>query len=141
MVWKMNGAYVTNIKDGRVIEVEGSKDEEGHKVQAWKKNGGRNQQWKLLYIKNKGKDTTKFNMGFRVDEPFYIMSRLPMKRVMGGTSWVYLQNHTKAKTQQWRFDQKTKTIKSVQYPQYSMQIYNNGKGPYYQITTTSARWF
>jgi hypothetical protein len=43
MIWKMNGAYITNVKDGRVIEVEGSKDEEGSNIKANKKSGGRNQ--------------------------------------------------------------------------------------------------
>ena len=45
MIWRMEGSYITNIKDGRVIEVKGSKDEEGADIQANKKNGGRNQQW------------------------------------------------------------------------------------------------
>jgi len=44
-------------------------------------------------------DTTKYNMGFKVGEPFYFISRLPMHRCIGGTSWVYLQKITKAKTQ------------------------------------------
>jgi len=79
--------------------------------------------------------------GFRVDEPFYIQSRMPMKRVMGGTSWVYMQTWTGAKTQQWKYDLTSKTIKSIQYPSYSLQIYNNGKGPYAQITTTNSRWW
>jgi len=94
----MDGAFITNVKDGRVVEVAGSKDEEAANIQAWKKSGGRNQQWKLLYLKDKKKDTTKFNRGFRTGEAFYIISRMPLKRVMGGTSWVYLQNMTKAKT-------------------------------------------
>jgi hypothetical protein len=29
MIWKMEGSYITNIKDRRVIEVKASKDEEG----------------------------------------------------------------------------------------------------------------
>ena len=113
MIWKMEGNFITNVKDRRVIEVKASKDEEGADIQVNKKNGGRNQQWKLLYLKDVKEDTTKFNMGFKVDEPFYFMSRMPLRRVIGGTSYVYMQKITKAKTQQWRFDQKTKTIKSV----------------------------
>jgi hypothetical protein len=98
MIWKMEGAYITNIKDRRVVEVKGSKDEEGAAVGVWGKNGGRNQQWKLLYLKDVKEDTTKFNRGFKVDEPFYFFSRMPLNRVIGGTSYVYLQNLTKAKT-------------------------------------------
>jgi hypothetical protein len=141
MIWKMDGAFIRNVKDGRVVEVEGSKDAEGTNIKANKKNGGTNQQWRLLYLKDKKEDKTNFNMGFKVDEPFYFISRMPMKRCIGGTSYVYLQKITKAKTQQWRFDQKTKTIKSVQYTSYSLHIYSNGNGPYVQITTTNARWF
>jgi hypothetical protein len=54
--------------------------------------------------------------GFRVNEPFYIFSKMPIGRVIGGTSYVYMQTLTKAKTQQWKYDLQTKTIKSVQYP-------------------------
>jgi hypothetical protein len=99
MIWKMEGSYITNVKDRRVIEVKGSKDEEGAEIMANKKNGGRHQQWKLLYLKDVKEDTTKFNRGFKVDEPFYFFSRMPLNRVIGGTSYVYLQNLTKAKTQ------------------------------------------
>jgi hypothetical protein len=37
--------------------------------------------------------------GFRVNEPFYIFSKMPIGRVIGGTSYVYMQTLTKAKTQ------------------------------------------
>jgi hypothetical protein len=42
MIWRMEGAYITNIKDRRVIEVKDSKDAEGADIQVNKKNGGRN---------------------------------------------------------------------------------------------------
>jgi hypothetical protein len=108
---------------------------------AWKKNNGRLQRWTIVYVDQMGEDKRRVVDGFRVDTPFYIQSRMPMKRVIGGTSYVYMQTLTRAKTQQWKYDLKTKTIKSIQYPTYSLHVYSNGNGPYVQITTTNARWF
>jgi hypothetical protein len=70
----------------------------------FKRNGSTGQQWRIKYVDEVGEDKTTHNFGFRVGKAFYIQSRMPMERVIGGTSYVYLQNMNKAKTQQWKFD-------------------------------------
>jgi len=103
-LWKFDGNFITNLYDGRAVSVAGNKDAEGTNIQAWNKNNDAGMKWRILYIDDKRADNRTTNDGFRVNEPFYIMSRLPLKRVIGGTSYVYLQHLTKAKTQKWRYD-------------------------------------
>jgi hypothetical protein len=68
--------------------VTGSKDEEGQAVGVASKNsregGAVNQRWKIIYLDSADKIRTKgFNkeFGFHINRPFYLRSRLPMKRV------------------------------------------------------------
>jgi len=60
-----------------------------------------------------------------IDRPFYLVSRLPMKRVaeMVGASNVVLKRWTKNRAaQQFFFDQKTKTIRSNHWKNYCIEI-------------------
>jgi hypothetical protein len=119
-----------NVYDKKVIDVKDGKDVEGEHLVYSTTNGRRHQKWVIQYVDNLKADRRKNVDGFRVDTEFYIQSRMPMKRVIGGTSYVYMQTLTRAKSQRWKYDLKTKTIKSVQYPQYSLHVYSNGNGPY-----------
>ena len=54
--------------------------------------------------------------GFKINEPFFIVSRMPMKRVAEavGASNIVLKTLVRTrKAQQFRFDQVTKTVKSM----------------------------
>jgi len=78
------GSSFVNIQDNRVLDVSGGKDVEGGKVLAWKRHGGANQRWKVVYVDKAEKEsTTGLNkeFGFICSRPFYLRSRLPMKRV------------------------------------------------------------
>jgi hypothetical protein len=46
----------------------------------WKKHNGLNQRWTVLYLDKKAKDTSTEYGGFKIDKPFYIVSRMPMMR-------------------------------------------------------------
>ena len=77
-----------NPTDNRVLDVTDSKDEEGQAVGVAKRNGREggavNQRWKIVYVDQADKIRTKgFNkeFGFHINRPFYLRSRLPMKRV------------------------------------------------------------
>lgn len=65
------------------------------------------------------------DFGFEVNRPFYIVSRLPMNRVLeqvGNNGYVRIRQYIARKTQQqWIFDE-TKTIKSVQSKTLSLEI-------------------
>jgi len=54
-------------------------------VWVWKKHGGANQRWKIVYKEDAEEIQTKgvvADFGFHANRPFYIVSRLPMKRVI-----------------------------------------------------------
>jgi hypothetical protein len=80
--------YFFNPTNNKVLDVSGGKDEEGQAVIVWNRNGKQggtvNQRWKIVYLDQAAKTRTKgFNkeFGFHINRPFYIRSRLPMKRV------------------------------------------------------------
>jgi len=83
-IFKYEGQFFSNIQDNRVLDVSGNKDVEGQPVIAHKRHGGANQRWKVVYLdKAKAEPTTGLyeEFGFYINRPFYMVSRLPMKRV------------------------------------------------------------
>ena len=138
-----------NVHNSKVLDVSGAKDKEGQNVLAWKKHNGKNQQWKIVYldsikagdVKKSGLDS---NFGFYRHRPFFIVSRLPMKRVIqvvGGRNLVLKTRVNGRNTQKWVFDSKTKTIKSYHYSDRSFDIQNAGRSHNLQVWKTNARWF
>jgi len=85
-----------------------------------------NQEWKVVYLdKAKAIETKGLNeeFGFHINRPFYIRSRMPMKRVLEsiGANNITLKRWRKNVTaQQWWFDEKTKTVKNQQWKNYAM---------------------
>ena len=73
-----------NWKNNKVLDVHGGKDEEGRQVIVWNRHGGANQRWNIIYV-DKAKPVPKTGVneefGWHVNRPFYIVSRLPMRRV------------------------------------------------------------
>jgi len=131
-----------------VLDVEGNKDEEARPVTVHGNNGGVNQKWNVIYLDKAGKDeTTGLNeeFGFDINRPFYIRSRMPMKRVMQchGAGWIHLNTYkAKRLDQQFWFDEKTKTIHSQQWKNYAVEKYSNGGHPYLRATATvNSRWW
>jgi len=140
--WDGESGFV-NMYDGRALDVQGGKDEEGNNVQAYKPNGSPAQKWKLLYadkakpVQMKGLNK-KF--GLHVNRPFFIVSKMWMNRVAEcvGASNIVLKTLVRTnKGQQFYFDGGTKTIKSNQWKDRSITL--SGKNLY--MTGTNARWF
>jgi hypothetical protein len=66
-----------------VLDVSGGKDAEGQAIIVHNSHNGANQKWKVLYT-DKAKVATSGvskTSGFRINVPFFIVSRLPMSRV------------------------------------------------------------
>jgi len=102
------------LQKNRVLTVQGNKDAEGQPVQVWKKAGGKNQKWSILYLEDKKPDTSTTWGGFDIGMPFYACSRMPMERCITTDS-----NRLRQETlrrgdlkQQFYLDRGTKTIKS-----------------------------
>jgi len=78
-----------NVQDGRVLDVEESRDAERTSVIPMKKNGGLNQRWKIVYLDEmKPEPTTGLDedFGFYRNSPFYMSSRLGSHRVITTTT-------------------------------------------------------
>jgi hypothetical protein len=96
-VFKYEKGQFINWSNSKVLDVTGSKDEEGSAVGVHGNNRGTNQQWQVVYLDKADAVATKGenkDFGFHVNRPFYIRSRLPMKRVaeMVGASNIVLKS-------------------------------------------------
>jgi hypothetical protein len=79
------------------------------------------------------------------NRPFYLRSRLPMKRVAEavGANNVAIKRWRKNVTgQQFFFDCTSKTIRSQQWKNYAMEIQSNGGSKNIRFTSTiNSRWW
>ena len=146
-MFRYRGQNLVNVKNKKVLDVSGNRDVEGQKVHLWRRHNGPNQRWRIVYLDKKGKEPTKGlwrNFGFYINRPFFIMSRMPMRRVIevvGGRNLVIKNLVRSRRTQQWTFDWRSKTIKSVQYRGRSFDIQSSGRSANLQIYNTNSRWW
>jgi hypothetical protein len=130
-----------------VFYVSGNKDTEGQNVHMWKRHGGANHRWRVVYVDQAGKEKTKgydTDFGFHIGRAFYIRSRMPMKRVAEAVSTnIRLRRAHRGRTRQqtFTFDKVSKTIKSEYYRSYSLDITSNGRSNNLRLTTTNSRWW
>jgi hypothetical protein len=84
------------------------------------------------------------DFGFHVNRPFYLVSALPINRVLelqGGHN-LKLYRYVKGRTeQQFYFDGVSKTIKSQRYKDRSIEVNSNGNASTTRMTTTNSRWW
>jgi len=146
-VFRYENNQFINWQSDKVLEVQGSKDEEGAAVGVFANKKGRNQQWQVVYLdKAKGPQTKGINkdFGFHVNRPFYLISKLPFNRVAEchGANNVWLKRwRNNAKAQQWYFDGVSKTIKNNNWRSHSLDIQSNGGSTNIRCTTTNSRWW
>jgi hypothetical protein len=132
----------------KVLDVTGGRDAEGQKVIAWGKHGKVNQRWRVLYLdKAEAVQTSGLNkdFGFVCSKPFYLRSRLPMKRVaeVHGANNIWMRRWRKNTTaQQFWFDCTSKTIRSQHWKNYAMEIQSNGGSSNLGMTSgITSRWW
>ena len=117
---------------GKVFDVSGSQDLENRQVIAWNRHNGLNQQWDIVYVDEAKPEPKKGEMspwwGFVVERPFYIVSEMKAHRYLQ-----ILNNDAVIKTpngqtyQQFYFDQRTRTIRSMANKGYSLSIQSHGR--------------
>lgn len=132
-IFKYNGQNIVNIKDNRVLDVEGAKDREGQDVFVWKRHNGLNQRWKIVYLDEKAEEPKKGldeDSGLYRNRPFYIQSRLPGRRAITvhHSKLVIRKLVRDEQSQLFYFDHLTRTIKSQQYKAKSIDIQSSGRG-------------
>jgi hypothetical protein len=76
--------------------------------------------------------------------PFYMRSRLPMKRVIECVSNAYLRHKRYAKgrmAQQWIFDGVSKTVQGWYWKNRAIEITSNGGSQTLRMNTPNSRWW
>jgi hypothetical protein len=69
---------------------------------------------------------------------------MPMRRIIELVPWyarLRRYNNGRRNQQTWRFDRKSNTIQNMNWKNYSLDIHNNGKGPYLRVQGTNSRWW
>jgi hypothetical protein len=111
----------------------------------YKKHGGLNQQWDVIYVDEykgepeKGEFSPKF--GLYVERDFYIVSQLGANRYLDliGNNMV-IKTKNSRKSQIWYFDQRSYTIKT-RVNNKSWDIISSGKTTRMQVYSTNSGWF
>jgi hypothetical protein len=127
------------------MDVSGGVDAENRDIYMWKFQGGKQQQWDLIYTKDWKGEPTKGqwnrDWGFKVDTDFHIISTLGKGRYIDYVSRDLLLKTQNGRTsQKWYFHQPSRTVRSREKNQ-SLDIHNSGKSNHLQYYTTSSRWW
>jgi hypothetical protein len=101
-----------------------------------------------VYLDKAEKDQTEGlheDYGMHCNRPFYLRSRLPMKRVAEchGANNIWLRRWRKnTAAQQFFFDCTSKTVRSQQWKNYAMEIQSNGGSSNLRMTSgITSRWW
>jgi hypothetical protein len=131
---------------GKVMDVHGNRDEENRDIIVWKKHGGLNQQFDIIYKDQYPRDPTKGQLnkdfGLVVERDFFIISTMRSGRyieVVDSRNLV-IKTRNGRNTQRFWFDQRSLTIKSRQHNQ-SIEMQNNGRHANLRIWSTNSGWW
>jgi hypothetical protein len=130
-MFTLKGDNIVNEK-GKVLDVAGGLDNEGQNIIVYSSNNKINQRWTIVYVDEDKPEPKKgqYNQdfGLYVERPFYIESNLGSKRFLDliGNN-VVIKSRTGYATQQFYFDQTSKTIKSVAQNRKSFDIASSGR--------------
>ena len=144
-MFRREGAFVVNEK-GKVMDVSGNVDAENRNIIMYKKHGGLNQQWEIIYKDEykgePGKGELNERFGLYVERPFYIVSELGQNRYLDliNNRNMVIKTRNGRSTQTWWFDQKSLTIKTKLNGQ-SFDIQSSGNSSNMQIYSTNQKWW
>jgi membrane carboxypeptidase/penicillin-binding protein PbpC len=140
----LKGAFITNER-AKVLDVQSGKDAENQNVIVWRKHGGLNQQWDVIYANKWKRDPRKGELnkdfGIYVDRTFFLVSKLRSGRYIDliGRDLV-IKTSNGRNTQQWYFHQQSLTIRSRSNNQ-SWDIKSAGKTNNMQVWSTNSGWW
>jgi hypothetical protein len=145
-MFKVDGTFIRNYKDGRVFDVQGGVDGENKNLIVQQAHGRMNQQWDIVYPDEwkgeptKGQLNEKF--GLYVERDFYVVSELPQHRYLDliNNRNMVIKIPNGRKTQVWYFHQQSLTIRTRLNNQ-SWDIKSAGKTNNMQIWSTNSGWF
>jgi hypothetical protein len=142
-MFRMKGAFLTNER-GKVMDVSGNRDQENQNIHIWKRHGGLNQQWDVVYKDQwkgepkKGELNKRF--GLYVDRTFYIVSAMRSGRYIDliNNRNMVIKTKNGRNTQEWYFHQQSYTIRT-RYNNQSWDITNNGSKNDMRIWSTNSK--
>jgi len=143
----LKDGYVTNEKNGKVLDVAGHRDRQHNNIGAYRKHGGLNQQFELIYVDEFPEPPRDGEMaedwGFRIGVPFHVKSELGSGKhldIIGRRMVIKTPAETR-KTQSWYFDYRTRTIKNYYQKGWSFDIVNSGRTNRFQAYNTNSGWW
>jgi hypothetical protein len=144
-MFKMRGAYLTNIKNNKVMWVQGDADEENRQIYVDTRKNKTSQQWDIIYADQWKRDPRKGELnkrfGLYVERDFYIISRMRTGRYLDALNRNFvIKTRNGRSSQKWWFHQQSLTIKSRQYNQ-SWNILGNGGQQNINVAATNSRWW
>jgi hypothetical protein len=128
------------------MDVSQARDRENQNIHMWKKHGGLNQQWDVVYADEYPKEPVKGELnkqfGLYVERPFYIISEMKEHRYLEviNNRQMAIKTRNGRNTQVWYFDQRSLTIKTKLNNQ-SFDIRSSGKTRDMQIWSTNSGWW
>jgi len=129
------------------MDIAGHRDRQHNNIGFYRKHGGLNQQFELIYVDEMPAPPKEGDMvaafGMRVGMPFHIKSGLPQGRYLDlvGRSMVIKTPADTRTTQSWYFDWKTKTIKNWKNRGWSFDIHSAGRTNRLQAWNTNSGWW
>lgn len=108
----------------------------------------RNQKFSIRYVDNtkvdrrysKGELNKEF--GFKVGMPFSLYTRMSCGKVIDLVSnHLVVKRPNGKKTQNWVFNDDTRTVTSYEFPEQSIGIHADGKNRVVELYKTSSVWF
>jgi hypothetical protein len=112
----------------------------------YKKHGGLNQQWDLIYADEYEAEPTKGQLnkkfGLYVERPFYIISAMNEGRYLDliNNRNMVIKTRNGRSTQTWYFHQQSLTIRT-KYNNQSWDIQSSGRTNNMQVWSTNSGWF
>jgi hypothetical protein len=143
--FRFSSKFIYNVS-GKVIDVTGNRDSENVNVRVWKRIGGLNQQWKIIYADSLPADPTKGQLstqfGLYVERNFHIISGLGSRRYLdrSGRNLVIKTKNKSSKSQTWYFDWRSRTIKS-RVDNLSWDVQSAGRSKNMQVWNTNSGWW
>jgi hypothetical protein len=144
-MFRWEAPYLRNEK-GKVMDIQGGKDNQNTNIIVWNKHGGLNQQWDLLYADEWKGDPKKGELnkeyGMYVERDFYISTSMNSHRyldLINNRNFV-IKTPNGRNTQKWYFHQESLTIRTRLNNQ-SWDIKSAGKTNNMQVWSTNSGWF
>jgi hypothetical protein len=133
---------------GKVMQILGKdkQDQENSPIGVFVKNGNEEQLFDMVYADEMPAELKKGDMnedfGMLVDTPFQVITQLPSGRYLDlvGRNMV-IKTRNGLTSQEWFFDQNTRTIKSMKNKAWSWDVQSAGKSNNMQVYNTNSRWF